>query len=347
MESNGMNSFSPWLAFCRVLPAPFIRNYHALNAPFLQSLVGKSLATLAPLPLDHFVALLLNNLNDRILKALGHLARVKQHGNVDALLKNIGDDHARALQASVISKAFRDLQNHLGREILEPGKPQRLNSLGRELAEKALRMENEIDALLRQENKWVSFTGPATFLAHYLDPKLGTLCNRFGLKIQVGMGNTDDSLKAIQEKTVDIALIRLSALQRLTETDRKKLKFKVLAQIAYHWVVPKSFPKHRDFRKGTVRMAGLSGRGELMSAVHAKNPSVDWAIFLPSFTAIHAFVSENGQYGALLPDTLAKDLVKNFHLEPLEAIKDRKVAAVARKLDFDNSPALQDCFGVL
>jgi DNA-binding transcriptional LysR family regulator len=293
------------------------------------------------------MGLLLNNVNDRILKALGYLARVRHYGNVDALLKNIGDSHARALQASVISKSFRDLQTHLGREIFESGKPQRLNALGRELAEKTLRMENEIDLLLRQENKWVSITGPATFLTYYLDPKLSTLCDQLGLKIQVGMNNTSDSLRAIQAKTVDIALIRLSALQLLTETDRKRLKYKVLAQIAYYWVVPKSFPKHRHFRKGTVRMAGLSGRGELMSAVNAKNPDIDWAVFLPNFAALHAFVSRNGQYGSLLPDTLAKNLAKDFHLEPLETIKDRKVAVVARKLDFENNPNLKDCFSVL
>jgi len=34
-------------------------------------------------------------------------------------------------------------------------------------------------------------------------------------------------------------------------------------------------------------------------------------------------------------------------LEPLDALKDRKVAAVARKLDFENNPALQDCFNLL
>jgi len=293
------------------------------------------------------MGLLLNNVNDRILKALGHLARVHQQGNVDAFLKRIADSHTRNLQASVLSKSFRDLEQLIGREILEPGKPQRLNSLGRELAQKAVRLENDIDALLRQENRWISFTGPATFLTHYLDPKIGTLCNRLGLKIHVGMGNTDDSLQAIQNKTVDIALIRLSALQRLTETDRKRLKTKVLAQITYVWAVPKAFPKHRDFKKGTVRMAGLSGRGELMGAVLEKYPAVDWAVFLPSFTAIHSFLLNNSQYGAVLPDSLAKALSKSYHLEPLDALKDRKVAAVARKLDFENNPALQECFNVL
>ena len=293
------------------------------------------------------MGLLLNNVNDRILKALGHLARVHQEGSVDSFLKRVSDSHARNLLASALSKAFKDLEDHLGKEILEDGKPQRINAFGKQLAGFALKMENEIDSLLRQDKNWISFTGPATFLTHYLDPKIGTLCNRLGLKIHVGMGNTDDSLQAIQNKTVDIALIRLSALQRLTETDRKRLKTKVLAQIAYVWAVPKAFPKHRDFKKGTVRMAGLSGRGELMGAVLEKYPAVDWAVFLPSFTAIHSFMLNNGQYGAVLPASLAKALPKSYHLDPLDALKDRKVAAVARKLDFENNPALQDCFNVL
>jgi len=160
------------------------------------------------------------------------------------------------------------------------------------------------------------------------------------------MGNTDDSLKAIQEKTVDIAILRLSALQRLTETDRKKLKWKVLAQIKYHWVVPKSLPKYRDFKNGLVKMAGLSGRGELMTAVHAKYPKIDWAIHLPSFTSIYSFVQQN-HYGALLPDSLARDLPKTFWIEPAETIKDRQVVAVTRKLNFNNYPAIQECLKVL
>jgi len=292
------------------------------------------------------MGLLLNNVNDRILKALGYLARVHQEGSVERFLKRVSDAHARSLQASVLSKAFKDLEDHLGKEILEDGKPQRINDFGRQLAGFALKMENEIDALLRQEKNWVTFTGPTTFLAQYLDPKLGTLCNKSGFRIQVGMGNTDDSLKAIQEKTVDIAILRLSALQRLTESDRKKLKWKVLAQIKYHWVVPKSLPKYRDFKNGSVKMAGLSGRGELMSAVHAKFPKIDWAIHLPSFTSIHSFVQQN-HYGALLPDSLARELPKTFWIEPAETIKDRQVVAVTRKLDFNNYPAIQECLKVL
>jgi len=292
------------------------------------------------------MGLLLNNVNDRILKALGYLARVHQEGSVERFLKRVSDAHARNLQASVLSKAFKDLEDHLGKEILEDGKPQRINDFGRQLAGFALKMENEIDALLRQDKNWVTFTGPTTFLAQYLDPKLGTLCNKSGFRIQVGMGNTDDSLKAIQEKTVDIAILRLSALQRLTESDRKKLKWKVLAQIKYHWVVPKSFPKYRDFKNGSVKMAGLSGRGELMSAVHAKYPKIDWAIHLPSFTSMHSFVLQN-HYGALLPDSLARTLPKTFWIEPAETIKDRQVVAVTRKLDFNNYPAIQECLKVL
>ena len=292
------------------------------------------------------MGLLLNNVNDRILKALGHLARVHQEGSVDSFLKRVSDSHARNLLASALSKAFKDLEDHLGKEILEDGKPQRINAFGKQLAGFALKMENEIDSLLRQEKNWVTFTGPTTFLSQYLDPKLGTLSNKSGFRIQVGMGNTDDSLKAIQEKTVDIAILRLSALQRLTESDRKKLKWKVLAQIKYHWVAPKSYPKYRDFKNGSVKMVGLSGRGELMSAVHAKFPKIDWAIYLPSFTSIHSFVLQN-QYGALLPDSLARDLPNTFWSEPAETIKDRQVVAVTRKLDFNNYPALQECLNTL
>ena len=292
------------------------------------------------------MGLLLNNVNDRILKALGHLARVHQEGSVDSFLKRVSDSHARNLLASALSKAFKDLEDHLGKEILEDGKPQRINAFGKQLAGFALKMENEIDSLLRQEKNWVTFTGPTTFLSQYLDPKLGTLCNKSGFRIQVGMGNTDDSLKAIQEKTVDIAILRLSALQRLTESDRKKLKWKVLAQIKYHWVAPKSYPKYQDFKNGSVKMVGLSGRGELMSAVHAKFPKIDWAIYLPSFTSIHSFVLQN-QYGALLPDSLARDLPNTFWSEPAETIKDRQVVAVTRKLDFNNYPAIQECLNTL
>ena len=292
------------------------------------------------------MGLLLNNVNDRILKALGHLARVHQEGSVDSFLKRVSDSHARNLLASALSKAFKDLEDHLGKEILEDGKPQRINAFGKQLAGFALKMENEIDSLLRQEKNWVTFTGPTTFLSQYLDPKIGTLSNKSGFRIQVGTGNTDDSLKAIQEKTVDIEILRLSALQRLTESDRKKLKWKVLAQIKYHWVAPKSYPKYRDFKNGSVKMVGLSGRGELMSAVHAKFPKIDWAIYLPSFTSIHSFVLQN-QYGALLPDSLARDLPNTFWSEPAETIKDRQVVAVTRKLDFNNYPAIQECLNTL
>lgn len=292
------------------------------------------------------MGLLLNNVNDRILKALGHLARVHQEGSVDSFLKRVSDSHARNLLASALSKAFKDLEDHLGKEILEDSKPQRINAFGKQLAGFALKMENEIDSLLRQEKNWVTFTAPITFLAQYLDPKIGTLCNKSGFRIQVGMGNTDDSLKAIQEKTVDIAILRLSALQRLTESDRKKLKWKVLAQIKYYWVVPKSYPKYRDFKNGSVKMAGLSGRGELMSAVRAKFPKIDWAIYLPSFTSIHSFVLQNN-HAALLPDSLARDLPKTFWSEPAETIKDRQVVAVTRKFDFNNYPAIQDCLNTL
>jgi DNA-binding transcriptional LysR family regulator len=145
---------------------------------------------------------------------------VVEHGGFSAAATRLG------LTQPAVSLQIRQLEKRLGVRLIERvGRGTRPTPAGAELLHHAGRIEGEVAAALDAVARHASGTmglvrlgTGATACIFLLPPLLRELRERFpDLEITVSTGNTADIVRAVEENTLDIALVTMPASGRILE----------------------------------------------------------------------------------------------------------------------------------
>lgn len=261
--------------------------------------------------------------NTYAIEALGRLVQFSrfknQKGFVAELVRTGSATRGKAhTDLSRRWAAFREIAQFPLVELEET----RLTAEGARIAEHLRAIENIISARQRAASRSVNIFGPASLLAQFVYPKIGSFYAQLPrtpgvstplseLKINCWERGTKGAWFCLRDDIADIIVIRTSYFTSdLSSGEKKSLHIIGLGEETYCWVLPAG-KTLKDLHSGRIPMARIgSTEGEINASLNKRARGINWRIHVTDFSGVLNVLEADASFGGLLPSPTANSFVK-------------------------------------